>query len=84
MPIPPLELTAAQKYLARFCDERVHETIRHQVNLSFGVERNSLILFENRPRYNDPSRWLAAPIAKFTYVLKARVWRLYYQDRNLK
>lgn len=84
MPIPPLELEASKKYLSRFCEERIPHEIRDKVTLSFEVQKNSLILFENRPRYNDPTRWLSVSIAKFTYVVKSREWRLFYQDRNLK
>ena len=44
----------------------------------------SVILFESRPRFDAPADWIEEPVAKFVYVKRTNVWRLFCQRRDLR
>lgn len=83
MAIPQDQLLIAEVGLAAFAG-RVPEDIRDKVQIRFRRDRQSLILFEWRPRMFEPSEWAESPVAKLTYVQTTGKWRLYWRNRNQK
>ena len=47
--------------------KRPPENIRHQIDLSYKIENQSIIVFELRPVWNDPGKIMESNIAKITY-----------------
>ena len=70
--------------LKAFCERRVPPHIRDKVNLTFGFRGNSATLYENRPRWNDPTEWIHMAIAQFRFNHSTGRWTLYCADRNNK
>lgn len=59
--------------------------IRHELDLAYRVEDQSVLLFEVRPAWRGPPGvTIEIPIAKTTYVRKHDHWRVYWQRADLK
>jgi hypothetical protein len=84
MPLPDTVRHQVETELQTFCDNRVPPDVRDKVNLTFDFRGNSLTLFENRPRSNDPSQWTHMAIAQFRFDPSTGQWTLYCADRNSK
>ena len=82
MPLNPLLARHVEAQLRRYCDRRIPMHIRDQVRLAFRIDGNAVDLFEERPAFNDPSRWIEIPVARFRYFSGLNEWRLFWRDRN--
>ena len=82
MPISDTVKHQVETQLKSFCETRVPPDIRDKVNLSFEFRANSVTLFENRPRWNDPSEWTHSAVAQFRFEPKSGRWTLFCADRN--
>jgi Protein of unknown function (DUF3024) len=63
---------------------RPPENIRHELDLSYTIDNQSIIVFEIRPRWDNPSETLESPIAKTTYVKSANHWKVFWMRADLK
>ena len=70
--------------LDAFCDERVPIAVRDKVVLQYRIRGNDVVLFEKRPFFRQPKRWIESPVAKFRYNKSATLWTLQWPDRNTK
>lgn len=68
--------------LREYCDARFPEAIRDELRLGYRIEGAAVVLFEERPAFREPSRWLELPVAKFRYYAGLEEWRLLWRDRN--
>ena len=84
MGLPELTKKQIESILGAFCNERVPSHLRNKVRLIFTFEDDSVFLIEERPVYNDPSRWTQGFVAQFRFDLESKTWTLFCQDRNLK
>jgi hypothetical protein len=71
-----------EETLRNFCDKRVPEHARNEIRLSFSVRGNSVLLSEERQRWNNPSEWLTMRIAQFRFDPETSKWSLHCRDRN--
>ena len=53
--------------LREFCERRVPEHVRDKVRLNFTIRGNTVLLFEERPRWNNPSEWINLKIAQLRF-----------------
>ncbi len=58
--------------------------IRPKLDLGYEIKGQSVILFEIRPYWDNPSEMLHHPYAKATFVLKDNCWKVYWMRGNLK
>ena len=58
--------------------------IRPQLDLSYRVENQSVVIFEVRPDWKDPQRKIEHNVAKATYIKSRQIWRVYWQRADLK
>jgi hypothetical protein len=63
---------------------RPPENIRHQLDLSYKIENQSIIVFEIRPRWDKPSETMECNIAKTTYVKSSNCWKVFWRRADLK
>ena len=82
MPIPEQQKREITKSLAEFCEARVPLRVRDLLRLSFRIEPRDVILFEERPQWDNRSIWREHPIAKFRYLSSNEEWRLYWVDQH--
>lgn len=84
MAFSEFEIKRIDKIVRTFCENRVPERFRDQVKVGFRIEGQNIFLFENRPRWDEPSEWLALDFAKITYVKSRRIWKLYWKRASGK
>ena len=71
-----------EESLKSFCERRVPEHVKDRVRLSFSIWGNSVLLVEERPRWDKPSEWLSIKIAQFRFDPASLRWSLHCRDRN--
>lgn len=78
-----LELRRCQREMERFMEKRrPPPEIRHEVDLGYRIEGQSVELFTVRPAFRDPEKKIEAAFAKATYVRTHDVWRVFWMRRN--
>ncbi len=63
---------------------RPPEEVRDQVDRSFRVEQQSIVIYEIRARWNQPSEKQEINIAKATYVPSRKIWEIQWQRADLR
>ena len=84
MTIPKDIRKKVEKEIETYCEKRVPQEVRGQVQLAYKIRGNSIILFEKRPHYIEKQNIIEEPIAKIKYLSESNEWQLYYQNRNLR
>ena len=84
MPLPETERFRVEKSLSAYCEKRVPAHVRNQVQLTFRVNGNKVLLLESRPLYSDPNEWVEMKVSQFEYNPATNCWTLYCFDRNSK
>ncbi len=85
MSLSEFEWKRTEKMVAAFIEKhRPTPDIREQLDEGYRIENQSVVLFEIRPTWNNPSEKQEIPIAKATYVKSRRCWRVFWQRSDLK
>lgn len=63
---------------------RPTEHMRDKLDIGFRIKGQSVEIFEIRPMFLNPDLKMESPVAKATYVRSQRVWKVYWQRRDLK
>jgi len=85
MAISEFEIKRYEKIVGAYIEKRrPPEQVRNQVDLSFRVEGQSVVIFEIREVWNQPEKKVETPIAKATYVKNSNRWKVYWQRADLK
>ncbi len=84
MPLSDTVRHQADTMLNDFCERRVPLDVRDRVRMHHEFYGDYAILFEDRPRWDNPEEWIHSPIAKFRFNMKEGKWTLYWPDGNLK
>jgi hypothetical protein len=70
-----------ENYIARV---RPPKEIRQQLDISYRVNNQSIILHEIRPDWKDKTIYRTHDYAKTSYDKKNKVWKIYWQRASLK
>ena len=84
MALSELQRAEVNRRLSAFCEARVRPAIHDKLRHGFRVKGNEVVLFEERPGFQQPQEWREMAVAKFRYVGTQRLWRLYCQHRDLR
>ena len=84
MAFSELELQRIKRDAGVFCAKRSPAHLRDKLRHDYRVERQSVILFEVRPQWNDPNTFLKLPYAKLTYIRSRNIWKLYWRRADQK
>lgn len=57
---------------------------RNQLDLIYRIEGQSVIIFEIRPRWDEPSEIMEHEVAKTTFVKTKKHWKVYWMRADLK
>lgn len=79
--IDNVEIEEIENYLSYI---RPPEEIRETLDISYRIEKQSVILFEIRPDWQDASKKIQADIVKVTFVKKDNNWKVYWKRADLK
>lgn len=63
---------------------RPPEHLREKVDLAYRIERQSVTIFEIRPKMPGLSEKIELPVAKATYVRTTKRWNIYWMRADLK
>lgn len=64
--------------------KRPPENIRHEVDIGYKIERQSVILYEIRSQWDKPEVILERPFAKTTLVKVSNNWKIFWMRGDLK
>lgn len=84
MAFAELELKRIDRTVGELCRRRCPPRLRDQVRLEYRVTRHEVLVYETRPAFRDPSRWIEHGIAKLRFVRAAGEWQLFWQRASLK
>lgn len=85
MSLNDLEQKRTERAVERFMNKRRPPPhIRPKLDLGYRIENQSLVLYEIRPRWNEPEEILELPFAKTTYVRSRNIWKIFWQRADLK
>ena len=85
MGISEFENRRIEKAVSAFLEKRRSPPdLRKQLDLGFRLEGQRLELFEIRPVWNDPSRYMESPVAKATLVKTRKIWRVFWHRADGK
>lgn len=85
MAIDILKTVDIIEIMANYLEEvRPPEEIRKQLDLSYKIEDQSVILFEIRPLWDNPIEFAEYAYAKATFIKNKNVWKIFWLRANLK
>ena len=85
MAFSELERKRCETALAAFLeDKRPPPAVRHQVDLLARIEGQSVVIYQARPHWRDPTQTMEVPVAKSTFVRSHNRWRIYWMRQDLK
>jgi len=84
MPFTEIELKRIENTVGKMCKKRSPVQLRDKLRTSFEIKDYEVIIYEERPRWNDPQEWLNSPIAKFKHIRKDKIWKLYWMRQDMK
>jgi hypothetical protein len=84
MALPEPIRRSAEANVGHFCDRRVPAHLRDQMRLEFAVRGDAITIVERRPpwRADFGPEWSSMKIAQLRFDAGARVWTLWWPDRN--
>ena len=85
MALSEFEETKVDIAVSRFVESRrPRKDMRHQVDLGYRIENQSVVLFEIRPHWNNPKEKIEGMVAKATYIKSDQLWRVFWQRADLR
>ena len=79
--IESVEIDEIENYLNYI---RPPKDIRDKLDISYRIEKQSVILFEIRPDWQNKSKKMEIDMVKTTFVKKDNNWKVYWMRADLK
>jgi len=75
----PISMVEVQ--LKSFVDSKrpKDEEMRKRLDFGYSWDGQTVVLFEIRPQWNDPTNILELPFAKLCFVKSSKLWKLYWR-----
>ncbi len=71
-----------EEKLGSFCENRVPPDARWEVKLSYRFWKNSVILYEEEVRGDNPEKWIKMKVARLDFDPESRGWTLWAYNSN--
>ncbi len=85
MALDVLQAAETIQALENFLEKRrPPENIRHEVDLAYKIESQSVIIYGIRPHWQDKAKLLEEQIAKTTWVHSKKTWKVFWMRADLK
>ena len=84
MAFSELELKRIEQAVGEFCRTRSPAYLKDKLRLEYSVQGHEVVIFERRPKWDNPKTWIESPVAKLKYIRSANKWRLFWQRADLK
>lgn len=82
MSLPELIRKLVEKKIGSYCEQKIPEGVRDKVRAAYRVRGNAVTIFEQRPTFGKPEKWVDIPVAQLRYDEATKKWELYCADRN--
>lgn len=63
---------------------RPPKEVRLQLDICYKIDKQSIIIFEIRPKWDDPKLKIECQIAKASFVKSDKLWKIYWMRSDLK
>jgi hypothetical protein len=70
-----------ENFLDRF---RPKEEIRDQIDITYKIDGQSILIYEIRPFWKDQHKKIESPAAKTTYIKSKNHWKIFWMRADLK
>lgn len=70
--------------VGRLCSKRSPAHLKDKLRFDYEIEKQSVIVYEIRPVWNNPNEFTKSPMAKLSYLKSQNIWKLYWQRANMK
>jgi len=84
MSFSEIELKHIENTAGKMCERRSPAQFRDELRTIFEVKGHDVTVYEERPRWDNPQQWSSHPVAKFKYIRKDNVWKLYWMRSDMK
>ncbi|BCS94407.1 hypothetical protein DSLASN_00390 [Desulfoluna limicola] len=85
MALTEFEIKRIEKLVGQFIEKkRPAPHLRDQVDLAFRMDRQSVVIYEIRAKWDDPATKIESPIAKTTYTKTTKAWKLFWMRADSK
>ncbi len=84
MALTDIEHHKIKKFIGGLCKERTPEHLKDQLRYEYEIYKQSVVIYEVRPVWNDPSEYTRSPVAKIKFVRSSNEWRLFWQRADMK
>ena len=84
MAFSELELKRIERTVGSFCRKRSPPHLKDKLRLEYSFKGHEVVIFEWRPKWDDPKEWIDSPVAKLKFIRSADKWRLYWMRADLK
>jgi hypothetical protein len=84
MSFTEIELRRIEKTVGEMCERRSPMQFRDELRTTFDVKGYDVTVYEERPHWRNPQKWIKEPVAKFKYISKDNVWKLFWMRADLK
>jgi hypothetical protein len=82
MALTAFEKKRVEKIFTDYCDKKIPPQYRNELRVEFQIRGDEVSLFEVRPAWDDPTRWISMKVARFKKDHKTETWQLFWADRN--
>jgi len=79
-----IEIQRIKKIVGGFCTQKTRPDLKDKLRYDYIVEKQSVLICEIRPIWNNPEKFTKLHIAKITWVKNQKVWKLYWPRANGK
>ncbi len=84
MTFSELEIKRIDKFIGEYCRNLVPPKLSKEIRYKYRIEGQNVFLSEERPRWDNPTEWLALDFAKLRYILRHDIWKLYWKRASGK
>jgi hypothetical protein len=84
MAFSEIELKRIEIEVGGFCERMAPIEIRNKLNFEYRIKAHDIIIYTQRPRWDNPKEWIESDMAKMKYVRTSNMWRLFWQRANGK
>lgn len=78
MALDELKKKRVKKILDKFCEDRIPDRAKDQIELDYNIRGNYVTLIEKRRYYKNPKEWIKQKIAQFRFTPEDNKWTLYW------
>ena len=84
MAFSELELRRIEQTVGEFCRKRSPVHLKDKLRLEYSVKGHEVVIFERRPKWDNPKEWIQSLVARLKFIRSANKWWLYWQRAGLR